>query len=243
MALDAKLKRNEISVHQETLHRYSLYLARDRWEAEDLAQDTWLRVLSRDAADLERHRNPEAWMLRIARNIWTDRGRRSRVLERIMNREFRHALPNASVSPAADGGLAALELMFGSLLKHLTPLQRTVFMLRDVYEYTARETAEMLAVSEGAVKSALHRARRALGEVRRDLADDALEMPAEETWKAILRSIALAYEAGDIEAVVALLARDVHEPSAAVGTAQVRARYEAHLPRRAERELPSRMAA
>jgi len=229
----------ETSAPYAALNRYSLHLTRDRWEAEDLAQETWLRALSRDGASLQQHRNPEAWMLRIARNIWTDRGRRRKVLERILDREYRHARAAASANPAADNGLATVELLFGSILKHLTPLQRAVFMLRDVYEFTALETAERLSMSEGAVKAALHRARQALIAVRRELADDTLALPADESWKAILRSIALAYEAGDIAAVVALLARDVQEPSAVVGTTRVRAKREAMQSRQAGQSQPT----
>ena len=240
-----KMRTRRTNALQETLSRYSLYLTRDRREAEDLAQETWARALSRDDAGMVRHRNPEAWMLRIARNIWTDQGRRRSVLARIMEREYRQMRSAALASAAADNGPAMLEPVFRSLMKHLTPLQRAVFMLREVYEYSTAETAERLAMSEGAVKAALRRARRALPAVRRELADEAeaASLPAEENWKAILHSLALAYEAGDVAAVVALLARDVREPAAAIGTAQVRARHAGSLPRAADRQPGPRMAA
>jgi RNA polymerase sigma factor (sigma-70 family) len=207
------------------MNHYCLYLTRESWDAEDLVQETWARALTvRGLESLQQHSNPEAWMLRVARNIWTDQGRRRKVLGRIMD-QLQHITAATSQSSASEPGSSeTLELMFSALMKHLTPIQRTVFMLRDVYAYSALETAEKLGMSEGAVKAALHRARQALLAVRKELADNEASLPAEENWRSILRAIVLAYASGNIAAVVALLIRDVNEPAAAIGTAPVSAR-------------------
>jgi RNA polymerase sigma factor (sigma-70 family) len=206
------------------LNRYCLYIARDSWDAEDLVQETWTRALAvRRTESLQQHSNPQAWMLRVAKNIWTDQGRRRQVLSRLLEQlshDSAFLQTQAALAAEADGS-ERLELLFAALMKHLTPLQRTVFILRDVYEYSASETAERLGLGEGAVKAALHRARKGLLSVRKELAGDGQSLPAEENWRAILRAIVLAYSSGNIDAVVGLLARDVHEPAAAIGISPI----------------------
>lgn len=210
-----------------TLNRYCLHLTRERKDAEDLVQETWIRALNdRRTLRLQQHSNPEAWMLRVAKNIWTDQGRRRQVHSRILDRLRQDAtvLQAQALLPTEPGSSEALELMFTALANHLTPIQRAVFLLRDVYGYSASETATRLGTSEGAVKAALHRARKGLLNVRKELASDEISLPAEENWRVILRAIVAAYLSGDIDAVVGLLARDLHEPVAAIGLLPVSSR-------------------
>jgi RNA polymerase sigma factor (sigma-70 family) len=209
------------------LNRYCLHIAREGWDAEDLVQETWARALTVSRTErLQQHSNPEAWMLRVAKNIWTDQGRRRQVLGRLLEQLSHDSaiLQSQAALEAEPRSSETLELMFAALMKHLTPLQRTVFLLRDVYGYSASETAVRLGLSEGAVKAALHRARKGLLSVRKELAGDGASLPAEENWRAILRAIVLAYASGNIDAVVGLLARDLHEPVAAIGILPVSSR-------------------
>lgn len=210
-----------------TLNRYCLHLTRESKDAEDLVQETWIRALDdRRTLRLQQHANPEAWMLRLAKNIWTDQGRRRQAHSRILDRLRQEATEwhAQALFTTEHGSRMTLELMFAALANHLTPMQRAVFMLRDVYGYSALETAERLGMSEGAVKAALHRARKGLLDVRKELASDEASPPAEENWREILRAIVAAYLSGDIDAVVGLLARDPQEPAAAIGIASVSAR-------------------
>ena len=211
-----------------TLNRYCLHLTRERRNAEDLVQETWVRVLNdRRSVSLQQHSNPEAWMLRVAKNLWTDQGRRRQVHSRILDRLRQDAtvLHAQALLTSEPGSCETLELMFAALANHLTPMQRAVFMLRDVYGYAASETAVRLGTSEGAVKAALHRARKGLLDVRKELASDEAALPADENWRVILRAIVLAYLSGNIDAVVGLLACDVHEPAAAIGISPVSSRH------------------
>lgn len=121
-----------------------------------------------------------------------------------------------------ENGLLEIEVAFHALTRHLPPLQRTVFLLRNVFEYSIAETARLLQTTEGAVKAALHRARKSLGSVRADLAGEALLHPSEEHLKDYLRSLASAYRLGDIPAIVELAMRDIAEPAAAIGILQTK---------------------
>ncbi|MDF2959728.1 MAG: DNA-directed polymerase subunit sigma [Paenibacillus sp.] len=198
---------------QAVVHRYCLSLTGSGWDAEDLAQDTWLKA----AGTLKSfgHTNPEAFLLRIARNTWIDQTRRKAVLTRILRREQEKVI-------LPDYGSVEIEAALQSLMKHLSPLQRTVFLLRDVLGFTCREAAERLETTEGAVKAALHRARQSLEAVKADLENDALPLPEEEGLRAFLRTFAAAYRMGDIAVLVELSQRGEVEPATVTGIIQTR---------------------
>ena len=146
-----------------TLNRYCLSLTGSIWEAEDLAQNTWLKALP--LLQNVGHLNPEAFLLRIAKNTWIDQVRRSQVVKRLLQQK---QMSRQNEELDSDH----LEIIFSSLLTHLSPLQMAVFMLRDVFTFTANETAQLLQTTEGAVKSALHRAHKSLEKVQEELLED-----------------------------------------------------------------------
>ncbi|MFC4597641.1 RNA polymerase sigma factor [Cohnella hongkongensis] len=192
-------KIRDVAELHDSLRKYCLSLTESAWEAEDLAQDAWLKALAGPRFDT--HPNPEAYLLRIAKNAWIDRARRSAKLSRILK----------TVRPpeggAASIGALEIEAAFRALAEHLPPLQRAAFLLRDVLGYSSAETAERLRVTEGAAKAALHRARRNLPRVREDLENGEDRRAADQPGlAAYARAIATAYEVGDVEAMLASLA-------------------------------------
>lgn len=193
---------------QAVLKRYCLSLTKSNWDAEELAQDTWIKALGK--LNSFEHTNPEALLLRIAKNTWIDDIRRKAVYTRILNKE------QAKVTVPEHGSFE-IEIALQSLMKHLSPLQRTVFLLRDVFEYSIRETSDMLKTTEGAVKVALHRARKSLAPVREDLLKGELSLPESENSKTFLRALTAAYQMGDIAAMVMLSHQDEMEPDVVIG--------------------------
>ena len=75
---------NDTTALYAELRRYCLALAGTRWDAEDLAQEAWLRGLESGA--LRGHPNPKALLMRLAKRKWIDRTRRERTLARITAR-------------------------------------------------------------------------------------------------------------------------------------------------------------
>jgi RNA polymerase sigma-70 factor (ECF subfamily) len=195
---------------QPALRKYCLSLAESPWDAEDLAQEAWLRALRSPSFDS--HPNPEALLLRVAKNAWVDRGRRSARLSRML----KEARPSATMP---DDGSFEIEAAFRALIMHLTGQQRAAFVLRDVLGYTSKEAAFLLGTTEGALKAVLHRARHRLLLVRQELEQgDAWRSDEEEPGlKAYLKLIASAYQAGDTRAMLALVQRIEAAPSAAIG--------------------------
>jgi len=194
------------------LNRYCLSLTGSPWDAEDLAQDTLVKAMA--ALKLADNPNPEALLLRIAKNTWIDKSRRSNVFRRILESMRTADEPQPEPEPGSTG----LQIIFQALIKHLSPLQRTVFLLRDVLGYSAMEAAEMLESTEGAVKSSLYRARQALQAVRRELAADGPALPLEEGFRNYLRALALAYEDGQTAALLELANQETAYETVAIGS-------------------------
>jgi RNA polymerase sigma-70 factor (TIGR02960 family) len=104
----------------------------------------------------------------------------------------------------------SISLAFVTALQVLPPRQVAVLVLRDVLDFSADEVADMLDSTVASVHSALKRARAGLRRRRPEAADreppPAPGSPAEE---AIVARFVSAYEAADLDALVALLTDDV----------------------------------
>jgi RNA polymerase sigma-70 factor (ECF subfamily) len=116
-------------------------------------------------------------------------------------------LPDRAPGPGARYETReAVGLAFVSGLQRMPPRQRAVLVLRDVLGYRAAEVAAMLDASEASVTSALQRARAALDAA--PARPDGAAVPDSPAQRALLARFSDAFEAGDIDAVVALLTED-----------------------------------
>ncbi len=143
-------------------------------DAEDLVQETFIRAMERPPARTEEPWRP--WLVRVALNLGRDflrrRKRRAYIgpwLPSPIDTGDEAAPP--SHEPTLIGSmttegrydlLESVSLAFLIALEALTPQQRAILLLRDVFDYSVRETAEALDLSEANVKTTLHRARRAM---------------------------------------------------------------------------------
>jgi RNA polymerase sigma-70 factor (ECF subfamily) len=139
------------------LHSYCRRLTRDLWDAEDLVQESLLKAFGLLGRIDNPIRNPRAYLLRIATNLWIDTLRR-RDYERAFDK---HDEPAALASPDAGASLRSA----GAVLLHrLPPRERAALVLKDVFDMSLDETADVLETTVGAVKAALHRGRARLRE-------------------------------------------------------------------------------
>lgn len=194
---------------QTAVYRYCLSLTRSSWDAEDLAQDTWLKAIG--TLGERGHANPEALLIRIAKTTWIDQSRRKQALKRIL-----HNVTADSAATGKEPFPLELEETFRAVLKVLSPLQRSVWMLREIWDYSAKETAELLQTSEGAVKSALHRARELLREVRTELEEGRSSPASDREAAGQLAAMAAAYRAGNVAALLRLLRGEALAEAAAL---------------------------
>jgi RNA polymerase sigma-70 factor (ECF subfamily) len=117
-------------------------------------------------------------------------------------------LADASPGPEAQyEATEAISVAFVTALQLLPPRQRAVLILRDVLGFRASEAAGILDCTEESVTSALKRARAAL-QYRRASAGREPPPPGSARERALVRRFTRAYEAGEVDEVVALLTED-----------------------------------
>jgi RNA polymerase sigma-70 factor (TIGR02960 family) len=102
----------------------------------------------------------------------------------------------------------SMSLAFLAALQQLPPPQRTILVLRDVMGFRAAEVADMLEITENAVTGALKRARAALAGELPGPDRESAPLPDSPRERRVVDDYVRAFEAGDVDAVVALLTED-----------------------------------
>ena len=139
--------------------RLYAFLSRRAGEAaDDLFQETWLRVV-RAAGSFDPGRRFSTWLFQIANNLCRDRARRRAVEEgwrESMRSDARHeSAPRPA--PALD-----LRIDMHRRVSALPERLREVLLLRYYHQLSEEEIAEIVGIPRGTVKSRLHHAVRAL---------------------------------------------------------------------------------
>jgi RNA polymerase sigma-70 factor (TIGR02960 family) len=158
--------------HRRELHVHCYRMLGSFEESEDLVQETFLRAWRRRDT-LEERASLRAWLYRIATNACLDAlDKRPRTPTTNGEVLWLQPYPDAALDELADPddpetatvAKETIELAFIVAIQHLAPLQRAVFILRDVLGLSAKETSTTLETSVPAVNSALQRARAAMRE-------------------------------------------------------------------------------
>jgi RNA polymerase sigma-70 factor, ECF subfamily len=153
---------------QHRLFAFALGLAGDPADAEEVAQDAFLRAYrALGGYEPERIRalHLSAWLHRIALNVFRNRVRRRSLRVVPLEGALQLAEPAAGPEEAALRSATLAEL--AGLLGGLPERQRAAVVLRCVQDLTYADAAEVLGVPEGTVKSNVH---RGLGALRARLA-------------------------------------------------------------------------
>jgi RNA polymerase sigma-70 factor, ECF subfamily len=150
--------------HRRDLFRYAARLTGDLFAAEDLVQDTLLRGFAAIGrgdlhGETSRVRDERAYLFRIVSNLWIDGVRRQQMAE-LHSTEL--ALVDIPLEDHAEAAEADIEGAAARLYAMNSPQERAAIVLKEVFEFTTFEIAELLDTTEGAVKSALHRGRTKL---------------------------------------------------------------------------------
>jgi RNA polymerase sigma-70 factor, ECF subfamily len=168
-------------------------------DAEDVVQDAFLRY---HEADVEAE-SPKAYLATVTTRLAIDRLRSARARREVYPGQW---LPEPIVgdeevhhAETAD----SLSLAFLHLLEQLSPVERAVFLLREVFEYPYDEAARIVGKSPDNCRQILARARRHVEEGRRRF-----DVSREERDEVARRFLA-AWEEGDTDGLVELLAADV----------------------------------
>ena len=183
-------------------------------DADDVVQEAFLRTLAKPPPDLTLPLRP--WLVRVTMNIARDKLRRRRRrgyhgpwLPGVVDDDAVADVATADVLDAEARYSRKESVTFAFLiaLEALTPVQRAVLLLRDVFEFSGRETAEALGISDDNAKQVLSRARKALQGYDARRIDVSDEHAAKND--AVLQKLLFALATDDSAAVLAMLRDDV----------------------------------
>jgi RNA polymerase sigma-70 factor (TIGR02957 family) len=172
-------------------------------DAEDVLQDAWLRYRGAETTDI---RSPQAFATTIVTRLCLDRLKSARATREEYVGPWLPEPVLTSEVETPDTMLQRSEsvtLAFLVLLEQLSPEERAVFLLKDIFEYDHGEIAEMLGTTVDNSRQLLHRAKGRLTQGRPQLSG------TPESRRAVAERFARAFSSGDGSALTALLAKDV----------------------------------
>lgn len=152
-----------VIAHQDAVFRLLYRIVKSQEEAEDLAQEAFLRAYS-NLGKFDRSRPFRPWLLTIATNLALSRIRRQRQTEPLEDHEWRLTEPEES-SPPHRVEAEQRRSMLRRAIDRLPDTIRTLMHLHYEEELPIAEAARMTGKTEGAAKTALHRARELLKEI------------------------------------------------------------------------------
>jgi RNA polymerase sigma-70 factor (ECF subfamily) len=224
--------RELVDPHRAELQVHCYRITGSVQDAEDMVQETLLAAW-RGLAGFEERSSVRAWLYRVATNrclnALRDSGRRhppppppnpsfeppepTRREEPVWLQPYPDALlegiPDLAPGPEARyEARETIELAFVAALQHPPPRQRAVLVLRDVLGYHTSEVAGMLDGTEDSVKGALKRARAAIHQRLPDADRQRPPVPRSPQERQLVQRFADAYQADDIDGLVALLTGD-----------------------------------
>ena len=156
-----------VHLHQEPLFRLAYLLLGDADEAEDVAQEAFIRAY-RSLERFDTGRSLRPWLMSIAANLARNRRRSAGRYLAAVKRWFKsEPAPRASIEERGIRNQESQHLW--RAIRRLDTSDQQVIYLRYFLEMSTKEVAETLQVPEGTVKSRLHRAlKRLRGVIERD---------------------------------------------------------------------------
>src|SRR6201998_1249282 len=171
-------------------------------DTEDMLQETFIRW---QQASIEEVRSPRALLVTIITRLCINHLQSARVQREEYVGEW---LPEPLVTdPASDPlgvvkGDESLSMAFLLLLERLTPMERAVFLLREVFDYDYAEIAQMLGQNEANCRQILRRAQQHVGDIRRRFDASAQQL------NELLKQFIQATRKGELQGLVDLLSSE-----------------------------------
>jgi RNA polymerase sigma-70 factor (ECF subfamily) len=164
---DARALESLLERHQSSIYRFGVRMCKNPEDARDVLQETLL-AMARGVRDFRGASSLSTWLYTIARSYCIKKHRRSQrglagadAVE-VDAAETAAELVEPASSPEDSAANRQVEHALEQAIRALEPGYREVLLLRDAEGLTAPEVAEVTGLSVQAVKSRLHRARRAV---------------------------------------------------------------------------------
>jgi RNA polymerase sigma-70 factor (ECF subfamily) len=185
--------------HRKLLIAHAYRMLGDVARAEDMVQEAWLRW---DGRQVEVD-SPRAYLVTLVTRL---------CLNELDSAKARREESRSDRLPEPvdldEGGIGRVEMLdqvsmaFMVVLQRLTPAERAVLLLRDVFDFEYAEIAALIGKSEPACRKLLERARQNVATEKR------LFSTSPEVHRRLLAAFTQAATAGDFDALVAMLADD-----------------------------------
>lgn len=172
-------------------------------DAEDMLQETFIRWQQATGDDI---RSPKAFLVTIVSRLCIDHLQSARVRREQAVGQW---LPEPIVTEPQDDPLGvlrvdeSLSMALLVLLERLTPVERAVFLLREVFGYEYKEIAKNLGHSEASCRQLFHRAREHVGDMKQRFE------ASSHAHRELLDRFLDATRKGEVEKLTSLLAKDV----------------------------------
>ena len=196
--MDAQRLTDMFEAQRPRLRRLAYRMLGALTDADDVVQDAWLRWTRAG----EGIADPAAWLVRATTRLCIDRLRAAKAERAAYKGPW---LPEPLVEPLADDPVERAEdvsVAFLLALERLSPLERAVFLLHDVFDEDYAAVASTLDRSEAAVRQLASRAREHVRAARPRFSVDA------ETAQKLIGAFAHASATADFSALAALLTED-----------------------------------
>jgi RNA polymerase sigma-70 factor (ECF subfamily) len=175
-------------------------------EAEDIVQEAYLRYQAAAVEDIHSHR---AFLCTVATRLCLDQLKSARVRREsyfgpwlpeplLTGGQDTHPAPGDRIDEAES-----ISMAFLVLLESLTPLERAVFLLREVFEFGYDEIAGIVGRREDACRQSFHRAKRYLAQRRSRFRSSS------ESRQRLIETFVRACATGDLEGLMRLLSEDI----------------------------------
>jgi len=172
-------------------------------DAEDMLQETFIRWQQASPADIQ---SPRAFLVTILTRLCINHLESARVRR---EQYYGQWLPEPVLTETADSRSAplieadeSLSIAFLLLLERLTPTERAVFLLREVFDYEYVQIAQMLGQTQANCRQLLRRARKHIGENTPRFG------ASREQRERLINEFLQAVSGGDVSNLVALLSHD-----------------------------------
>jgi RNA polymerase sigma factor (sigma-70 family) len=143
--------------HRNAMYTYCLYVSGDRQLSEDITQETFMRLMEQKQK-LQIENSLKGWLFICTRNLLFNRLKQQKVRSD-RAKEFAEAVGVLDVET---------KLFIESVLGRLTADERELVILREQQRFTIAEIAQILGISEEAVRVRLFRARKRMQQIAKD---------------------------------------------------------------------------
>ena len=149
-----------VRTHARLVFRVAYSVVRNREDAEDVAQETYIRLMRQDLRKIE---DPRLWLARVAWRIAVDRVRKHPMQSLDADDQYHDIADDA---PRADQTVleAELQAQLEKMIEALPKALREAVRLSTVDGMTSADVAEVLGIPEGTVRTRMSRARQMLRE-------------------------------------------------------------------------------